>query len=104
MTSLRSRRGLWAGLLAMFGVTAACAAGCVTPVVVAIGLLGGSGVLGAALGWLPAIAVLLVAAAVLVFFLPRRRSRCQHASGEQTECGCGPDREVARESGSTLRS
>lgn len=94
---MRPRRGLWAGLLAALGFTT-CAACCATPVIVAAGLFGASGVV---VGWLPTVGVLLVAAAALVLVLPIRGRRCRRCGGEGAGCGCGADRDPAPESRST---
>lgn len=58
-----------AGLAGLAGV--ACVACCAVPLLVAAGFVTGGGILSAALGWLPGVAVALPVLAALVVVLPR---------------------------------
>jgi hypothetical protein len=72
------------------------------PGLIAAGLLAGGRVLGAVLGWLPGIAVALVAVAAVVFLVPVRAQRahdCGSAAG--SACAC---RGASAQAGSGERS
>jgi mercuric ion transport protein len=64
----------------------ACAACCILPGLIAAGQLAGGGVIGAVLGWLPEVAIALVAVAAVVFLL-KVRARCAHACGRAAGSG-----------------
>lgn len=97
-------RGMWAGMLAALGIgVAGCAVCCAPPLVVAIGVLGASGAAGAILGWwLPIVGALMVAAAVLVVLVPKRRSWRRSEDGESAGCGCAQQRDVSPDGRPTL--
>ena len=89
VTNRSGRRSrMWILPAGLAGV--ACAACCAVPLLVAAGLLGGAGAVGALLRWLPTTAVALVVVAAVVFLLPWRRNPARGCAGG-TGCACITD-------------
>ena len=65
MSTGSGRRVRWWRVLPAGLAGVACAACCIVPGLIAAGLLARGGVIGAVLGWLPGIAVALVAVAAV---------------------------------------
>ncbi|MFD8474885.1 hypothetical protein ACFV2E_22965 [Streptomyces globisporus] len=67
----------------------ACVACCALPVLITAGVLGAGA--GAVVGWLPAVAVVLVVLAAGTWWLGRRRTSCSCSSSAKAigEGGCG---------------
>ncbi|WP_100444071.1 hypothetical protein [Glycomyces xiaoerkulensis] len=70
----------------------ACVACCLLPVLIAIGVLGGSAAV--IVGWLPALAVVLAALAGALWWFQRRRSRHCSCRRSPTAEGCTCARSV----------